>query len=151
MRYRTVLLAALTGLGVASCGETPPPAPSSSTGSLTAAPSAPVAPAPRPQLPAPPGGPITPPPTAAAPAAASHANLTAGLGTAVPSRPASPVPPAALAAAPPAPPADAQFTIFVYASNGVDHVEEASQLKQALIARTGRRDWYVIHGKDASN
>jgi hypothetical protein len=48
-------------------------------------------------------------------------------------------------------PADAQFTIFCYAVNGPSHVRDANGVKDALVRKTGRSDWYLIHGRDESN
>jgi hypothetical protein len=48
-------------------------------------------------------------------------------------------------------PADAQWTIFCYAVKGPLHVQDANAMKDALVAKTGRADWYIIHGRDESN
>ena len=120
MRYREFAMAALIGLGAASCGENAPPASDAgaSAGKLSA-------PAPRPQLPAPPGGAAPVAPAATAAPAAKQDEVV--------------------------PPADARWTILCYQIDGPTHVADANDVKAALVKKTGRRDWYVIHGKDASN
>jgi hypothetical protein len=49
------------------------------------------------------------------------------------------------------PPKDAQWTLLVYSSRGPSHVSDANGLKKMLIAKTARRDWYVIHSGDESD
>lgn len=55
------------------------------------------------------------------------------------------------AASVPQVPADAQWTIFCCAVQGLGHVEGANEAKASLVRKTGRGDWYVIHGGESSN
>lgn len=130
MRYRTLFLTILTGVGVASCGENAPPAANTGAGAVADA-------RPR-QLPPPPGGPVASAAVTAAPA----------VGT-------SPRPQAATAAPPAAPevlpPKDARYTLLCYTVRGAGHVQLAADLKQSLVQQTNRKDWYVVHGQEASN
>jgi hypothetical protein len=43
-------------------------------------------------------------------------------------------------------PKGAQYTIFCTRIDGEVHVQQANRLKNDLIAGTGMKDWYVIHG-----
>jgi hypothetical protein len=52
---------------------------------------------------------------------------------------------------PVAPPKDAQWTLLVFSEQGPTHVSDANALKKTLIAKTNRRDWYVIHSGDESD
>jgi hypothetical protein len=48
-------------------------------------------------------------------------------------------------------PADAQWTISCFPVQGPAHVEDSKRMKQALVQKTKRTDWYIVHGKDQSN
>jgi hypothetical protein len=47
-------------------------------------------------------------------------------------------------------PAGAQWTIYCQAMGGVMHVEQANALKAQLLAKSGMKDWYVIHQNSQS-
>jgi len=87
-------------------------------------------------------------------------NAPAGAGSAASLTPASAQPrterPAA--AAPTSPPQQklnipegARWTIFCYAVKSPTHVHDAQAMRDQLNRSSGRADWYVIHGQDASN
>jgi len=52
---------------------------------------------------------------------------------------------------PSVPPKDAQWTLLVYGERSPTHVSDANGLKEILIHKTKRSDWYVIHSRDESN
>lgn len=45
------------------------------------------------------------------------------------------------------PPADATLTLYVLPVTGLTHVEQAKTLKEQLIAQTGLKDFYIVHGE----
>lgn len=108
-----------------------------------------------PQAAPPPESPAAPP-QSASPAPAQATAIAPGPA------PSTSVPPAAepqgsRAGVPAAPtvdvpniPADARWTIYCFAVKGPAHAEGARQAKAGLVAKTGRPDWYVIHGSDES-
>jgi hypothetical protein len=51
----------------------------------------------------------------------------------------------------PVPPPGAMFTLFCCAFTGPTHIADAAQAKQYLIARTGLKDWYIIHSEGESD
>ncbi|MDB5295339.1 MAG: hypothetical protein JWO31_1322 [Phycisphaerales bacterium] len=59
--------------------------------------------------------------------------------------------PVAPASTMPPVPSDAQWTIFCYSVQGPDHVQGATAARDALVQKTGKPEWYVIHGRDVSN
>jgi hypothetical protein len=44
------------------------------------------------------------------------------------------------------PPQDAQWTLYCQSFNGPDHVDRARAVKAAMIRATGMREWYIVHG-----
>lgn len=134
MRLRVVVVATLTGLGVAACSENAPSnGGAQSSGSDTqltqTAKASPAGPA-SPERTAP----QQPQPSAAAPQ----------------QRTATAAPAQSTASDDPIPPADARWTLYCYTVNSQTHVEDSKNLKRALANKTGKRDWYVIHGAQAS-
>jgi hypothetical protein len=51
----------------------------------------------------------------------------------------------------PVPPPGAMFTLFCCAFTGPAHIADSAQAKQYLIARTGLKDWYIIHSEGESD
>ena len=78
--------------------------------------------------------------------AGASGGVGGGSGVAAANKPAQ----SAASPMPPIPP-DARLTIFCYAVKGPGHVENALTTREALIRKTGRGDWYVIHGQNESN
>lgn len=85
---------------------------------------------------------VAPQPAAPQPATPGHPAAAPTVAAVPVSAPALPLPNI---------PPDAQFTIFCFAVNGGNHVQDAIAMKDSLVRKTGRSDWYLIHGRDESN
>lgn len=64
---------------------------------------------------------------------------------AAPQQAAPPAAPSAAAAPAPIPPDGAQYSLYCATFTDAGHVATSTRMKNQLIARTGRKDWYVIH------
>lgn len=121
MRLQHWMASALVALGVASCGENTPP-PTQSQPSVSQA----------------------------AEAQANSQQPAAPARQVQASKPVASAPKHSAKYDAPIPPADAQWTIYCDAIEGIGHVENAEIMRTRLIQLSGMRDWYVIHGEKDS-
>jgi hypothetical protein len=63
---------------------------------------------------------------------------------------ASPAKPAVSANGAPIPPVDARLTLYCFPVTGINHVQQARTLKDQLVAQTGMKDFYIVHGETDS-